>query len=99
MLFRLTNSLTVFMDLMNRVFKPYLDKFLVVFIDHVLVYSGAPKEHAYRLREVLEVLRKHELYAKLKKFKFWLGEVAFLGRIVLKEGFSMDPQKIKAVTQ
>jgi len=63
--FVLTNAPTTFMDLMNRVFKPYLDIFVIVFIDDILIYSGTPEEHAYNLRKVLEVLRKHELSVKL----------------------------------
>jgi len=70
--FELTNAPAVFMNLMNRVFKPYLDKFVVLFIDDILVYSRTSKEHTCHLREVLKVLRKHELYAKLKKCEFWL---------------------------
>ena len=75
--FGLTNIPAAFMELMNRVFKLYLDKFMVVFIDNILVYSRTPKKHVYHLREVLEVLRKHEFYAKLKKCEFWLEKVAF----------------------
>jgi len=67
MLFGLTNASAAFMDLMNRVFKPYLDPFVVVFVDDILVYSRTPGEHTHHLRIVLEVLRKNELYAKLKK--------------------------------
>ena len=70
--FELTNAPAVFMNLMNRVFKPYLDKFVVLFIDDILVYSRTSEEHTCHLREVLKVLRKHELYAKLKKCEFWL---------------------------
>jgi len=76
--FELTNAPTTLIDLMNRVFKPYLDKFMV-FVDDILVYLRTPERHAYHLREVLEVLRKHESYAKLKKCEFWLEKVAFLG--------------------
>ena len=97
--FRLTNALVAFMDLMNRVFKRYLSKFVVVFIDDILVDSGTPKEHAYHLIEVLEVLRRHQLYAKLAKCEFWLEKVAFLGYVASKEGIAVEPQKIEAITQ
>jgi len=78
------------MDPTNRVFKPCLDKFVVVFLDNILVYLGTSKEHTYHLREVLEAFRKHELYVKLKKCEFWLKKVAFFGHIVSKEGISID---------
>ena len=73
----LTNAPTAFMDLMNRVIKPYLDQFVVVFIDDILVYSRTPEEHSSHLRDVLEALRKNELYAKLSECEFWLEKVAF----------------------
>jgi len=94
-----TNASAAFMDLMNRVFKSYLGKFMVVFIDDILAYLRTPEKHAYHLREVLEVLKKHELYAKLKTCEFWLEKVAFLGQVVYKESIAVDPQKIEAVTQ
>jgi len=72
---------------------------MVVFIDDILVYSRTPGEYASHLREVLGVLRKNELYAKLSKYEFWLEKGAFLGHIVSKEGISVDPQKIEAVMQ
>ena len=72
---------------------------MIVFIDDILVYLKTPEEQAYHLREFLEVLRKHELYAKLKRCEFWLEKVAFLGHVVSKEGISVDPQKIETVTQ
>ena len=77
--FGLTNPPVAFMDLMNQVFRPYLDKFVVVFIDDILVYSRDKEEHAQHLRIVLQTLREHQLYAKLKKCEFWLEEVVFLG--------------------
>jgi len=85
MLFGLTNALVAFMDLMNIVFKPYLDRFMVLFIDNIF-YSRTPKEQASHLRQVLEVLRKNESYVKLSKCKFWLEKVAFFSHIVSKEG-------------
>ena len=97
--FGLTNAPTAFMDLMNRVFKLYLDKFVVVFIGDIVVYSTTPEEHADHLRKVPEVLRSNELYEKLTKCEFWLEKVAFLGHAVSKEGIAIDPQKIEAVTQ
>ncbi|XP_056688342.1 uncharacterized protein [Spinacia oleracea] len=97
--FGLTNAPAVFMDLMNRVFKPYLDQFVVVFIDDILIYSKSPKEHEEHLRKVLEVLRENQLYAKLQKCEFWLKEVAFLGHIICAEGVSVDPQKVKAIVE
>jgi len=75
--FRVTNSLAVFMDYMNRIFRPYLDKFVVVFIDDILINSKNRKEHADHLRVVLAILREHQLYGKLSKCKFWLEEVQF----------------------
>ena len=95
--FGLTNAPTVFMDLMNRVFGPYLDKFVIVFIDDILVYSSSKEEHAEHLRIVLQTLREHQLYAKFIKCQFWLDRVAFLGHVVSAEGISVDPQKIEAI--
>ena len=91
--FGVTNALTVFMDIMNRVFLPYLDKFVVVFIDDILVCSKSEKEQ----RIVLQILRQEELYAKLRKCKFWLENIAFLSHIVSREGTSVDPSKIQVV--
>jgi len=73
------------MDLVNRVFRPYLDKFVVMFIDDILIYSKDKEEHANHLRMVLQTLREHQLYGKLKKCEFWLEEVVFLGHVVTKE--------------
>jgi len=80
--FGLTNAPPAFMDLMNKVFKPYLDQFVVVFMDDILMYSRTPEEHTLHIRTALEVLRKNKLYAKFSKFEFWLSKVAFLGHIV-----------------
>jgi len=85
------------MDLMNRVFRLFLDKFVVVFIDDILIYSRDNEEHAQHLRIMLQTLREHQFYAKLKKYEFWLEEVVFLGHVVSKEGIKVDPQKIKAI--
>ena len=97
--FGLTNAPTAFMDLMNRVFRPYVDKFVVVFIDDILIYSKDKEGHADHLRTVLQTLREHQLYGKLKKCEFWLEEVVFLGHVVTKEGIKVDPQKVKAITE
>ena len=80
--FGLTNALTAFMNLMNRVFNPYLDKFVIVFIDDILVYSGSPEEHTEHLCIVLQILRERQLYAKFSKCQFWLDKVAFLGHVI-----------------
>ena len=82
MSFGLTNALAAFMDLMNHVFRPYVDKFVIVFIDDIVVYLKDRKNHDTHLRVVLETLRKEQLYAKLSKCEFWLNEVSFLGHIV-----------------
>ena len=95
--FGLTNAPAAFMDLMNRVFGPYLDKFVIVFIDDILVYSSSKEEHAEHLRIILQTLREHQLYAKFIKCQFWLDRVAFLGHVVSVEGISVDPQKIEAI--
>ena len=76
--FRLSNAPAAFMDSMNRVFSPYLDKFVIVFIDDILVYSGGPEEHAEHLRALFHILREHQLYAMFSKCQFWLDKVAFL---------------------
>ena len=95
--FGLTNASTTFMDLMNRVFHHYLDQFIVVFIDDILVYSKDAQEHEHHLRIVLQILRENKLFAKLSKCDFWLKEVSFLGHIVSSEGIRVDPVKIEAV--
>ena len=95
--FGLTNAPAVFMDLMNRVCRPYLDKFVIVFIDDILIYSRSKEEHSQHLRQVLETLRADNLYAKFSKCEFWLRKVDFLGHVVSKEGIHVDPSKIKAI--
>ena len=97
MLFGLTNAHAVFMNLMNRVFQSYLDQFVVVFIDDILIYSKSKMEHEKHLRIVLQTLRDHKLYAKLKKCELWLAQVSFLGHVISKDGISMDPNKVEAV--
>ncbi|WMV43384.1 hypothetical protein MTR67_036769 [Solanum verrucosum] len=99
MSFGLTNALVAFMDLMNRVFKQYLDLFVIVFIDDILIYSRNEEEHASHLRVVLQTLKDHQLFAKFNKCEFWLQSVAFLGHIVSSEGIRVDSQKIETVKQ
>jgi hypothetical protein len=94
MSFGLTNAPAFFMNLMNSVFMDYLDKFVVVFIDDILIYSQSEEEHADHLKMVLQRLREHQLYAKLSKCEFWINEVMFLGHIINKEGLAVDPKKV-----
>jgi len=94
MSFRLTNAPAYFMYLMNLVFMPELDKFVVVFIDDILVYSENEQDHAEHLRVVLTRLREHQLYAKFSKCEFWLKKVPFLGHIVSEEGIAVDPSNV-----
>ena len=96
--FGLTNAPTAFMDVMHRIFKPYLDRFVVVFIDDILVYSKTCEEHEQHLRIILQTLREHQLYAKFSKFEFWLKRISFLGRVISQEGISVDPAKVEAMT-
>ncbi|GKA57955.1 putative reverse transcriptase domain-containing protein [Tanacetum coccineum] len=95
--FGLTNAPAIFMDLMNRVYKPYLDKFVIVFIDNILIYSKTKEDYEVHLELVLELLRKEKLYAKFSKCEFWLQEVHFLGHVVNQYGIHVDPSKIEAV--
>jgi hypothetical protein len=95
MSFGLINALTYFMYLMNKVFMQYLDKFVMVFIDDILIYSRSEEEHKEHLRLVLQKVREHRLYAKLNKWEFWLKHVAFLGHVISKGGISMDPSKVQ----
>nr|GFC28012.1 putative reverse transcriptase domain-containing protein [Tanacetum cinerariifolium] len=89
----------VFMDLMNRVFHEFLDKFVIVFIDDILVFSKSKEEHEDHLRTVLQILRRKKLYAKFSKCEFWLSSVAFPSHIVSAEGITMDPAKVEAITK
>ena len=95
--FGLTNAPAAFMDLINRVFPPYVDQFVVVIIDDILVYSKDAQKHEQHLRIVMETLREKKLYAKLSKCNFGLKEVSFLGHIVSVEGIRVDPIKIEVI--
>ena len=95
--FSLTNVPTAFMDLMHRVFQPYLDQFVVVFVDDILIYSQSEDEHEDHLWIVLHACRDHQLYVKFSKCEFWHTEVKFLGHVVSAVGVSVDPEKVKAI--
>ncbi|GJT71915.1 putative reverse transcriptase domain-containing protein [Tanacetum coccineum] len=95
--FDLTNAPSIFMDLMNRVCMSYLDNFVIVFIDDILIYSKTQEEHVEHLRLVLGLLRKEKLYAKFSKYEFWLREVQFLGHVINGNGIHIDPSKIEVV--
>ncbi|GJT00714.1 putative reverse transcriptase domain-containing protein, partial [Tanacetum coccineum] len=93
----LTNAPAVFMDLMNRVCKPYIDKFIIIFIDDILIYSKKKQEHEEHLKIILELLKKEELYAKFSKCEFWIPKVQFLGHVIDSEGIHVDPAKIESI--
>ena len=95
--FGLTNAPAAFMNLMHRGFQPYLDQFVVVFVDVILIYSQSEWEHEYHLRIVLQLLRDHQLYAKFSKCEFWLTEVRFSRHVVSTSSVSVDPEKVEAV--
>jgi hypothetical protein len=97
MSFSLTNAPAYFMYLVNSVFMTELDKFVVVFVDYILVYSKSEEERAEHLRIVLQRLRDHKLYAKFSKCEFWLDSVKFLGHTISSEGISVDPCKVQEV--
>ena len=85
------------MDLMYKVFQPYIDRFVVVFVDDILIYSKSEEEHEDHLTIVLHALRNHRLYAKFSKCEFWLTEVRFMGHVVSASGVSLDPEKVEVV--
>ena len=95
--FGLTNAPAAFMDLMNRVFHEYLDHFVIVFIDDILIFSKSMEEHEEHLRIVFQILREKKLYAKFKKCEFWLDQVVFLGHVISKVGIFVDLSKVEAV--
>jgi hypothetical protein len=97
MSFGLTNAPAYFMDLMNKVFMEYLDRFVVVFIDDILIYSKNESDHEQHLRLVLQKLRDNQLYAKFSKCEFWIDKVPFLGHIISKGGIAVDPAKVKEI--
>ncbi|GKC70549.1 putative reverse transcriptase domain-containing protein [Tanacetum coccineum] len=95
--FGLTNAPAVFTDLMNRVCKSFLDKFVIVFIDDILIYSRNKVEHEGHLKKILELLKKEELYAKFSKYDFWLSKVQYLGHVINREGIHVDPAMIESI--
>jgi len=97
--FGVTNAPSVFMEYMNRIFHAYLDRFVVVFIDDILIYSKSEEEHVDHLKIVLQVLKEKKLYARLSKCEFWLNEVSFLGHIIYGNGIAVDPSKVDAILQ
>jgi hypothetical protein len=95
--FGVTNAPDIFMDYMNRIFHQFLDKFVVVFIDDILIYSQSKDEHEEHLRQVLQILRENKLYANPSRCEFWLDKVNFLGHVISKEGIAVNPAKIEIV--
>nr|GEZ22206.1 putative reverse transcriptase domain-containing protein [Tanacetum cinerariifolium] len=95
--FGLTNAAAVFMDLMNRMCKPYLDKFMIVFVDDILIYSKNKEKHGEHLKTILKLPKDEKLYAKFSKCDFWLNFVQFLGHVIDSSGIHVDPAKIKAI--
>jgi hypothetical protein len=97
--FGLSNAPIVLMCLMNGVFREYLDKFIIVFLDDILVYSKSKEENEKHLRMVLQVLRENQLYAKLRKCSFYQKQIHYLGHIITKDGIAVDPEKIEAIRE
>jgi hypothetical protein len=99
MSFGLTNGHAAFMEAMNRMLHEFLDDFVVVFLDDILIYSKTETEHEQHLRLVLDALRKNQFYGKLKKCGFWLSEVAFLGHVINQQGIAVDPKNVATVVE
>jgi hypothetical protein len=97
--FGVTNAPSVFMDLMNRGFHMYLDLFVIVCIDDILIYSTNHQEHKEHLKTVLNVVREKQLFAKLKKCEFWMDKVSLLGHVISKDGVAVDPSKVEVVVK
>jgi hypothetical protein len=97
--FGLTNAPAIFMNLMNKIFMPYLDKFVIVFIEDILIYSKNKEEHAKHLRIALQILREHQLYAKFSKCEFWLDQAEFLRHVISKEGIAVNPSKVASILE
>jgi hypothetical protein len=97
--FGFSNARVVFMCLVNCVFPEYLDKFVIVFLDDIIIYSKSEEEHEHHLRMVLQVLREHQLYAKLSKCPFYHKQIHYLGHIISKDGISVDPEKIESIRE
>ena len=97
--FGLSNAPAYFMDLMNRVFRDFLDSFFIVFIDDILVYSKDEASHAIHLRKVLELLREYDLRAKYSKCHFWESEVGFVGHVINQDGIGVDLEKVRSVEE
>ena len=95
--FGLINAPAAFIDLMNRVFRPYLDQFVIVFIDDVLIYSRSKEEHEQHLRLALQTLREHQLYVKFNKCEFWLEQIQFLRHVISGAGIQVNPTKVSTV--
>jgi hypothetical protein len=95
--FGLSNALVCFMCLMNGVFQEYLDKFVIIFLDEILVYSKSEEEHEHHFRMVLQVLREHQLYAKLSKCSFYQNKIHYLVHIISKEGIAVDPENTESI--
>jgi hypothetical protein len=97
--FGLSNALSVFMCLMNSVFREYLDMFVIVFLDDILIYSKSEEDHEHHLRMVLQVLREHQLYAKLSKCSFYHKQIQYLGHIISEDGIVVDLEKVEAIRE